>query len=237
MVWLLSLLAAWTAGCEPTVPKAKFDQLNQTWLDTLRDNRELTRSNQQLGETIGRQNQQIATLQHLGDKRLEKLYYVTDLELGRRSGGIDRDGQAGDDAVIVYLQPVDREGAVIKAAGDVTIQLYDLANPPAENLIGEYHWSVDELGQTWAGGFLGSSQFSLLCPWPDGPPAHGQITIRATFTDYLTGRTFTAQKTVTVHLPGAPPASKTEPPPSTEAAPATEPASEPTSQPATSPAD
>jgi hypothetical protein len=237
-VAVLSLLAAWTTGCEQTVPKDNFDRLNQSWLDTLRENRDLTRRNEQMDETIGRQNLQITELQHLGDKRLEKLFYVTSLELGRRSGGVDKDGQDGDDGVIVYVQPIDRDGNVIKAAGDVTVQLYDLANPPAENLIGEYHWSVDELGPTWAGGFLGSSQFSLLCPWRDGPPVHDQITIRATFTDYLTGKTFTAQKAVTIHLPGAaltaPPSSApAKPAPSPGLAPTTMPASEPTSVPST----
>jgi hypothetical protein len=200
---LLSLLLAAAGGCQPTVAKDKFDRLHQQWLDTLRENRDLVRRDQALEETLSRQNQQIATLQNLGDKRLEKLFHVTSLELGRRSGGVDTDGRSGDDAVAVYLQPVDRYGHVIKAAGEATVQLYDLASEPAENLVGEYHWSVDELGETWAGGFLGSSQFSLHCPWRSGPPAHDQVTIRATFTDYLTGKTFTATKTVSIHRGGA----------------------------------
>ncbi len=178
---LVLLLVAAVGGCQPTVAKDKFDRLNQQWLDTLRTNRDLVRRDQELEETIGHQNQQIATLQNLGDQRLKKLFYVTSLELGRRSGGVDTDHRDGDDAVAVYLQPVDRDGHVIKAAGEATVQLYDLANKPQENLIGEYHWSVDELGPMWAGGFFGSSQFSLTCPWRSGPPAHDQITIRATF--------------------------------------------------------
>ncbi len=239
MVAMLSALGVWAGGCEPTVSKEKFDRLNQTWIDTLRDNRDLVRRNEQLEETIGRQNEQIADLQNLGDKRLEKLFYVTHLELGRRSGGVDKDGRSGDDAVVVYLQPVDRDGHVIKAAGEVTVQLYDLANAPAENLIGEYHWSLDELGATWAGGFLGSSQFSLLCPWRTGPPAHDQITIRATFTDYLTGKTFTAQRVVSVHLPGLAPTPQTSSAPFAETAAPVEsaPASQPTSAPTTDEAD
>lgn len=228
VVTLLPLLVAWGTGCEATVTKDKFDRLNQTWLDTQRTNRDLTRRNQELEETIGHQNDQIAELQKLGDKRLDKLFYVADLELGRRCGGVDKDNKPGDEGVIVYFQPVDRDGHVIKAAGEATVQLYDLANPPAQNLIGEYHWSVDELGSTWAGGFLGSSQFSLLCPCA-GPPAHEQITIRATFVDYLTGKTFTATKTVPVRLP--PSAERRRGEPSASAPASTAPASQPTSEP------
>ncbi|MCJ7543751.1 MAG: hypothetical protein MUP47_04165 [Phycisphaerae bacterium] len=229
------VLGVCTGGCEPTVSTEKFDRLNQQWIDSQRESRDLTRRYQELEETVGRQNEQIAILQNLGDKRLEKLFYVTSLEMGRRSGGVDKVGQDGDDAVIVYLQPVDADGHVIKAAGDVTVQLYDLANPPAENLIGEFHWPVEEMGKTWAGGFLGSSHFSLLCPWPAGPPAHNQITVRATFTDYLTGKTFTAQKIVSVHLPGAAP-TPAPPAPESEPASAPTPASPATqSQPASAP--
>lgn len=229
MVAMLSLLAAWCGGCQETIPKDKFDKLNQQWVDTLRENRDLARRNEQMEEAIGRQNDQIAQLQNLGDKRLEKLYYVTGLEMGRRSGGIDTDGKTGDDAVIVYLQPVDQYGHVIKAAGEVTLQLFDLANTPAENLIGEFRWSLDELGSTWAGGFLGNSQFSLPCPWPPNrPPAHEQVTIRATFTDYLTGKAFTAQKAVTVRLPSSLPPPPPDPAES-QSRPSTKPSSQPTS--------
>jgi len=199
---LVVLLACLACGCEATVSKTRFDGLNQQWLDCLRDNRDLKRRNEQLQDTIGRQNDQIHTLQALGEKRLDLLFHVTSIELGRHSGGVDTDGLDGDDAVRVYLQPFDQDGNVIKAAGEGTVQLYDLAEPPKENLIGEYHWSVEELGKQWAGGFFGSSQFTLTCPWQHGPPVHDQITVRVTFTDYLTGGVFTAQKVVTVHLAG-----------------------------------
>ncbi len=199
-VVLTGLLAILAGGCEATVSKAKFDRLNQQWLDALRDNSDLTRRNAQLHETIRRQNEQIVTLQALGDKRLDKLFHVSSIEIGRHSGGVNTDGRVGDDVVKVYLQPIDQFGHVIKAAGEATVQLFDLAEPPPQNLIGEYHWPVDELGKQWAGGFVGSSQFTLTCPWPAGPPAHDQITIRAVFVDYLTGRTFTAQKVVKISL-------------------------------------
>ena len=227
---LLPLLGIWLGGCQPMVAKDKFDQINQQWLDCQRENRDLTRRTQELEETIGRQNQQITELQNLGPKRLDKLFYVTSLELGRRSGGVDTDRKDGDDGVMVYLQPVDRDGHIIKAAGEATIQLYDLANKPDENMIGEYHWSVDELGPKWAGGFLGSSQFSLACPWRHGPPAHDQITIRATFIDYLTGKTFTAQKVVMVHLPGSTELTGVGATKSVGVEPATQPSSAPTSR-------
>ncbi len=147
------------------------------------------------------QKKQIRSLQALGEgKRLEKIFHVSKIELGRYTGGVDTDGRGGHDAVKVFLRPIDRDGSTLKAAGDVKIQIYDLALPPKDNLIGEYKWSVDEISKYWSGGFM-TYHFSFVCPWKEGTePRHKKLTVRAEFVDYLTGRSFTAQKLCEVRL-------------------------------------
>jgi hypothetical protein len=39
--------------------------------------------------------------------------------------------------------------------------------------------------------------YVLSCPW-QSPPKHSDITLKVTFTDALTGRAFTAQKSIKV---------------------------------------
>ncbi len=191
--WLLLAAAAALAGAGGC-----------TWVgESARLQAELDAAHQREGElqaTIAAQEKLIAGLRGLGDKRLEKLFHVEQIELGRYTGGVDTDDQPGDDAIKVYLRPMDRDGSTIKAAGDVTIQLYDLAEPPESNLIGEYKWSVDELSRQWSSGFM-TYHFSFVCPWRADPPKHEEITVRVTFTDYLTGRTFSEQKACTITLP------------------------------------
>jgi len=152
------------------------------------------------GSELARRQKRIDTLVGLGPDRLKKLYYAKSIKLGQYTGGADLDGQAGDDGVKVFLRPIDSNGDTIKAAGTVTVQLYDLAQPADKTLIGEYKWSVDEVAKAFSGGFM-TYHFSFTCPWKSGPPKHAGITVRVEFIDYLTGKTLSTQKVCKVNLP------------------------------------
>jgi len=122
------------------------------------------------------------------------------LEIEKLSGGEDYDGQPGDDGVTVYLKPLDKVGDIVKALGDIRIQLYDLANPPGRNLVGEYHFPAKTVGDKWHGKLM-TYHYTLKCPWQRGAPEHSEITIRAVFRDYLTGHVMSTQTTCTVRPP------------------------------------
>ena len=165
--------------------------------------REVARLQQEtaaLRNDLAAAQQQAQTLRALGEKRLELLFQVKSLDLGRYTAGYDSDGKPGDEGVRVYLAPIDREGSAIKAAGAVAISLYDLAQAPGRELVGTYNWPVEQIGKQWVSGFL-ASHFRFDCPWQSGPPAHDEITVRVVFTDYLTGKTFTTQGLAKINLP------------------------------------
>jgi len=198
--WIASAtMLASLAGC--MVPKDDLDATNEKLLQAERQLDDLRRDNADLSDELAAKRKQIDSLMKLGDKRLEAIFHVVRIELGRYTGGFDSDGKPGQDAIKVYLDPIDADGSTIKAAGDVTIQLYDLAADPKANLLGEYHWSVAEISKQWSSGFV-AYHYSFVCPFKS-PPAHDEITIRVEFVDYLTGKTFTAQKAVKVELPPA----------------------------------
>jgi len=161
----------------------------------------LTEQVEQLQATVRTQQAQIAKLQALGDKRMATLFHVNRIELGRHTGGLDTDGKPGDDAIVVYVQPIDQHGSILKCAGSVTVRIFDLAEEDeTKTLIGTHRWTAEEIAKTWPAGFMGR-HFRLLCPWQSAPPKHPTLTIRIAFTDYLTGKTHTAQKTCTVKVP------------------------------------
>ncbi|MBS3820485.1 MAG: hypothetical protein GVY16_04275 [Planctomycetes bacterium] len=162
---------------------------------------DLTRKVEQQTARIDAQAEQIETLQQLGETRVEKCFAVESLEIGRHSGGIDTDKQPGHDAVVVYLKPRDAQGATIKAAGSIRIQLFDLAADEGDRLVGQWAWDVDRAREHYASGML-ANHYSFELPLKPRP-AHPDLTIRAEFTDYLTGRTFDASKAFTVTLPPA----------------------------------
>ncbi len=192
---LAVLFLAWfTVGCEPAGEDVYTRLIKQEQLT-----RHCEQENAVLQQDLARQQQQIETLQALGDKRLQQLYFVESIQLGRHTGGWDLDDKPGQDGIKVFLVPHDQYGSAIKAAGAATVQLYDLAAEPDKTLIAEFDWPVDELPDSWASGFM-SYHYTLDCLWGDNPPANDIITVRVVFVDYLTGNTFQAQKVCKIDL-------------------------------------
>jgi len=185
-----ALAAAGAAGCKPDgKPITTAGQLQQV----REDNARLKADVQALEARLKAQEDQIAVLRGLGPKRLEDLFHVKRIELGRYTEPADLDEKPGLDGVRVFLKPIDADGHALKAAGDVTIQLFDLAAAPEKNLLATFTFPVAEARKHWYGGFM-TYHYRLDCPWKPAGAAPKEITIRVVFTDYLTGRKFTAQK-------------------------------------------
>lgn len=193
---VLTALAALACGC---VDQDKIDTAAQRD-KALADVRRLQKQLDELQARLGERDRRVRDLLKLGEKRLEKLYTVRRIRFGSGTGGIDLDDKAGDDAVKVVLQPIDQHGSVIKAAGNVTLQIFDLAAPAKQNLLGEFRFDVDETAKHWSSGFI-SYHYSFTCRFKAGPPKHDRLTVRAAFVEYLTGKRFETQQVCTVRLP------------------------------------
>jgi len=192
------MLAGLIVGCDQ-VPSDVYSQL----ITEQKRGRHLEQDNEALGQQLLREERQMETLLALGEKRLQQLYFVDSIKLGRYSGGWDFDGDGKPDGIKVFLTPHDQYGTAIKATGAATVQLYDLAAEPDENLIAEFNWTVEEMPKEWASGFM-SYHYTLDCPWGSNPPANDVVTVRVVFVDYLTGKTFSAQKVCEIDLVGEP---------------------------------
>ena len=199
-LWIGVLAAGLLAGgCGKGTSEATLaDQLAQARRQVI----DLSERNQSLEYRVHQQDQQISTLVGLDGGRMDKLFTVETIEIGRYSAAVTADGKApGRNAVRVYLQCLDRDGSPLKAAGTVAIRLFDLSAAPNEVLLGECSWPVDQIGQCWHDGFL-TYHYELLCPLPEGISLPDVVTIRAQFTDYLTGKVLAAQRLI--NLPPAP---------------------------------
>ncbi len=195
-----ALLIAGSVGCDG---KNMHEALTEANRQTLQREETIAELQQRVGElekTLRHKNARIAKLQALGVERIEHLFTTDRITLGNTSG-IDLDEKPGHDAARVYLKPTDSHGSTIKAAGDVTVQLFDLATDPKNTLIGEYTFPAEKLNDHWYGGF-GVYHFRFDCPWPDdAPPAGEKITVRVEFFDHLTGKTFSQQAVVDIDQP------------------------------------
>lgn len=144
-------------------------------------------------------NRRLRVARAISDEDLAKIFYPETLLIEALSGGYDDDGRPGDDGVVVYLRPLDRDGDAIKAAGDIRIELFDLGMPAGRNLLATHYYPVEKARGLWYGKLM-TYHYTLRCPWQHGPPQNPEVTVRATFVDYLTQRVMTAQKVVTVKL-------------------------------------
>lgn len=171
--------------------------------------RELDQAQLALAEkekAIADRDAQIAALQQQVEKtrpfqgvKIDQLVTVDRIMIVSRSGGEDFDGKPGDDGVVVYVRPVDRNGDVVKASGSFTVQLVDLATSGEPRSLGEYTFDdPDQLAKAWYGGFL-TNHYTLRCKFREGAaPTTRELLARVTFVDFLTGRVHTASQTLTI---------------------------------------
>lgn len=187
----LLLLVGLICSCAPG-PDARLQQCRRDQDKLRQENRKLELEIIEFQQTVADQSRQIESLQSLGPGRLDKLVTVDRVRLQRLTGGFSSSDKAGHDGIVIYLQPIDAHGHVIKAAGTARAELLDLANLPDKHLLGQWQFNADQLGKLWAGR-LWTNHYTIRCMFPN-PPDHNEITVRVEFTELLTGKTFTAQK-------------------------------------------
>ncbi|MCH7702076.1 MAG: hypothetical protein IID37_10340 [Planctomycetes bacterium] len=202
MIWLGVGVVALIAGCPPRstgLPTKLKRELDQAQLEK----QTLARRNQDLEETIKAQERRIQDLMGFKPGTPDTLFAVVRIELATLTGGADFDGQPGDDGIVVYLRPLDADGHVIKAPGEITVKLVDNNGPGAPRLLGRVIDDPEELRRAWHGRFM-TDHYTIKCPWyPNAPgkPQGPEVEIKVTFLDWRTGRSFTAHKVVEVSLP------------------------------------
>lgn len=124
----------------------------------------------------------------LGEDRLSRLFTTHGLKFNRLTA-------ADDSELRVYITPTDDDGEPLKAAGSFKIEAFDLSLPDNQR-IGSWSFDVQQSRQAWNGSAL-LYVYALKCPWPS-PPVNDDLTIKVTFTDELTGRSFTEQRALKV---------------------------------------
>jgi hypothetical protein len=127
------------------------------------------------------------------DKQENRFYALSAVKIARFTDFYDKNEDGKREKLIVYLQPVDQAGDAIKTAGVVSVQLWNLNNPSGQALLGQWQVLPAELYKLWFN-TLTSTAYRLMFDVPVTPETLAQpLTIKSTFTDYLTGQVFTDQ--------------------------------------------
>ena len=181
------------AGCQNANEKASLvQQVKQLTEQNTKLIRQIERSeseNEQL-------KKQIQTLSGLPDEvRLENLYTLERIKIGRYTNFIDKDKDGKKEKLIVYLQPIDDQGDLVKASGTVDVQLWDLNKDEGEALLCEWHIKPNELKKLWIAFVV--INYRLVFDVADKIKGLEEpLTVKVTFTDYLSGKVFHEQKVI-----------------------------------------
>jgi hypothetical protein len=192
-----SLLAlVFAAGCENTNAPGKAT-LSKQVEQLSKEKAELaSRLEQSQAENEGLKKQMEVLAGLPGDKKAEAIYRLKAVKIGRYTNLYDEDKNGTKETLIVYVQPVDETGDTIKAAGAVEVQLWDLNKPSAEALLNKWSIGPEELKKLWFDSIFLTGYRLKYDVSSEVKNFNKPLTVKVAFTDYLSGRTFTEQKTI-----------------------------------------
>lgn len=178
-------------------PNSANIELRKQVLDLERMLEQLNRQRDADRATIAALQADRPTTQSLAQDRLDELFTVAGIRLGRLTGGFDADPEvAGDESVRVHVVPFDSTGDDLKAAGTVVVEAFDLSSDGTR--VGRWSFDLAATRGAWnSSGLL--YEYVLDCALAGvAVPSSAELTLRVTFTDALTGRSFSAQQLVRV---------------------------------------
>jgi len=139
--------------------------------------------------------EQIKAMAALPKDSREDFYKLTNVRIARYAGFYDQDRDGKREKLFVYIQPIDANGDIVKAAGMVSVELWNLNNPGDQALIGQWQVQPAELHKLWVSGLV--SNYRLPFSVSVTPELLAQpLTVKITFTDYLSGEIFRNQQVV-----------------------------------------
>lgn len=204
-LWVAVVASCIIPGCG-LFEKPQTDDTQKRLIQLQEDNRKLKEQSDGLVADLVDKRKQIDSLIGLGSRRMELITHAESIELGDYTAPFNPDGLSkAPNAVKVYLLPKDAQGSIVKAAGALEVKLFDLNAADGKNLIGHCAFAPEQMAKNWYSGFMAMTyHYSFVCPW-ERAPTKGEVLVRVEFTDYLTGKHFTATKTVNITQPASQP--------------------------------
>ena len=111
------------------------------------------------------------------------------------SGGKDQDGDQADEALQLIVAPHDADGDLVKVAGQMEIEAYDMSRTGEDKRVGRWVFDSGEARKHWHSGFL-SSGFQFHLPWEQSPGGK-EILVHARLVT-SDGRQFDTNQTINV---------------------------------------
>ena len=190
---IIAALMVIAAGCDSNGNQSLWDQIKSLTQDKSKLKQRV--------DTLEAENAELTacveTLTALGpEKRIEALSGVQRIAIEKRSGLADKDKDGKAETLVVYISPRDDTGSAVKAPGEITLQLWDLNAPSDTALLKEWIIEPMQLKKLWSSTVF-TNYYRLSYKVADLlNDQQTELTIKVTFTDYITGKTLNAQKVI-----------------------------------------
>ncbi len=187
-------LVYFAAGCEEASKKSTLAEecnlLKQEKTQLTHQIKQFESENEQL-------QKQIQVLSSLPEgARYENIYELQRVKISRYTDLYDKDNDGKKEELIVYIQPIDTDGDIIKATGAVDVQLWDLNKADGQALLGQWHVKPEEMRKLWFATLL-TINYRLTFDVADKVNKFEEpLTVKVIFTDYLSGKVFKEQKVI-----------------------------------------
>lgn len=187
------LLLICLAGCQSTKTETRTSAIEKLKAENSSLAEKLNLS-QKESEQL---KKQIQALRNFGEGfRPEDIYNLQKINITRYTNIYDNDDDGIKETLLVYIQPMDEYGDVVKATGLVEVQLWDLDRKAGQALLGQWQVKPAELKRLWFATLITvnyrlSFNIAALVEKFDHP-----LTVKIKFTDYLSGKTFEEQRVI-----------------------------------------
>lgn len=190
--WCLSVF--FVAGCQQAVNLSGERKISSLEAQ----NRELTKELKQSQAENESVKKQVVVLMGLGEEgKLEAVAEIQSVKIGGYTGFYDKNDDGVKEKLIVYLQSIDSDGDVVKAAGSVDVQLWDLERKDGNPFLDSWHIDAEKLRGLWLMSFMKANYRLSFDVTEQVSSSQGPLTVKVTFTDYLGGKVFKEQKVIT----------------------------------------
>ena len=194
----VSVLAA-TAGCGGTDKAVPLQNKIQSLTDEKAQLQKQMERTKAENEQLKKQNKVLSGLPDT--VKGQNLSNIQEVKISKLTNLYDKDKDGKKEMLIVYIQPIDRDGDVIKAAGEVDVELWDLNNEPENAKLGDWQVKPQELKKLWFAAVMGTNYRLTFDIGDKVADATEPLTVKVAFTDYLTGKVFKEQKVIKPQLP------------------------------------
>lgn len=190
---VLGVFVLVASGCDRDLEPSFLKQI-----ETLKEeNLQLSHQTAELKEENIQLSGQVETLSGFDSGEREKsLPIIKKIAIAKRSGFVDKNKDAIKEKLVVYLKTYDRNQDVIKAAGSVRVQLWDLDKTSDMAMLKQWDIAPDQLTKMWMGAFMTDYYRLLFDIDPFALRAGAEYTLKVSFTDYISGNVLKEQKVI-----------------------------------------